>query len=182
MPETLSEIREAARLVLVRLALVSHAPAGRMDAMPRTRGTPEHGKPTGDAHPPAEVLRDRLEQADSVIAARRVLDEARAELERTLRRPFAVHETETAEGLAERIVLDGAGWTSAEVALAMHCLPRFVRSARLSYGRDPETGLTPPDGDPWEVARSLHAAGRSLRAIERLTGLARSTLHDRLTA
>lgn len=181
MPESLPEIREATRLVLVRLALVSHAPAGRMDAMPRTRGTPEHRKPTGDAHPPAEVLRDRLEQADSVIAARRVLDEARAELQRTLRRPFATQQTETADELAERIVLDGAGWLADDVAVAMRCLPRFVRASRLAFGRDPETGLSAPQGDPWEVARSLYAAGRSLRVIERLTGLARSTLHERLS-
>ena len=181
MSETLAEILDNARPILIRLALVSHAPAGRLDAMPRTHGTPEHRRPPGDAHPPAERYRDRLQAATSPVEARRVLDEARAELERTLRRPLAVERVETAEEFAERIVLDGAGWTADEVALAVHCLPRFVRAARLGYGRDPEDGLTPPDGDPMAVARRLYGEGRSLRTIERLTGLPRSTLHDRLS-
>lgn len=179
MPETLQEIREAARPILIRLALVSHAPAGRLDAMPRTHGTPEHRKPPGEAHPPAEVFRDRLQRACTRAEARRVLDEASAELERTLRRPLAVESIETAEDLAERIVLDGAGWTADDVALATHCLPRFVRAARLAFGRDPESGLTPPDGEPMEVARRLRDEGRSYRTIARLTGIPRSTLFDR---
>lgn len=166
--------------MLIRLALVSHAPAGRMDAMPRTRGTPEHRRPPGEAHPEAEFLAHRLSQTLSRLEALAIVDEIRAELAHATRRALPPDTTETAEEMAERVVGDGAGWEVADVALAFRCLPSFVRTARLTYGRDPETGLTPPDGDPMEVARSLVAQGRSLYAVASLTGVPRSTLRYRL--
>lgn len=180
MGQTIEDIRAQARPVLVRLALVSSAPAGRMDAMPRSRGTPEHRRPPGEVLPVAEVLALRLDRIETVELAREVLDEARAELAHALRRGMAYDATETADDLAERIVEDGCGWPVDDVVLAMRCLPSFVRRARLTAGRDPETGLTPPDSDPMEVARVLADAGRSTRTIERLTGVPRSTLRYRL--
>lgn len=180
MGNTLADIRAQARPLLVRLAMISHAPAARMDAMPRTRGTPEHRRPPGESRPEAEHFRDRLEGAKSVAAALVILDELRAELAHATRRAMAHDTTETMDELAERVVEDGAGWTVADVALAMRCLPSFVRRARLTYGRDPETGYTPPDADPMYVAEVLHSMGRSTRTIERLTGIPRSTLRYRL--
>lgn len=178
--QSLDEIKESARPILIRLALVSQAPAGRLDAMPRSHGTPEHRRPPGEAHPVAERLAESLRATRSKTQALAIVDEARVELQRATRRAMPPDTTETAEDLAERIVEDGAGWTVDEVALACRCLPSFVRASRLSLGRDPETGYTPPDGDPMAVARVLHDAGRSLRTIARLTGVPRSTLYDRL--
>lgn len=177
---TLEEIRESARPILMRLALISEAPAGRIDAMPRTHGTPEHRKPTGNGRPVAEQLARRLASIDTVECALAIVEEARAELARCLRRAMALDTTETAEELADRIVEDGIGWPVDDVTLAMRCPPGFVRRSRLDRGRDPETGKTTPNGEPMEVARTLYEGGRSLRTIERLTGIPRSTLHDRL--
>ena len=177
---TLDEIKASARPYLIRLAFVSQAPAGRMDAMPRSRGTPEHRKPPGESKPEAEILAHRLAKSLSRIDALAIVDEIRAELSHATRRSMAVEHYETVEELAERIILDGPGWAVADVALACRCLPSFVRTARLTYGRDPETGLTPPDGDPMEVARSLVEQGRSLYTVASLTGVPRSTLRYRL--
>jgi hypothetical protein len=178
--QTIEDIRTQARPVLVRLALVSSAPTGRMDAMPRTHGTPEHRRPPGEAIPVAEHLAHRLSQVISVREAAALLDEARAELSHALRRGMAYDATETSDELAERIIEDGCGWPVADVARAMRCLPSFVRRAREAVGRDPETGLTLPDADPMDAARVLAEAGRSTRTIERLTGIPRSTLRYRL--
>jgi hypothetical protein len=177
---TLDEIKQSARPVLVRLALVSHAPSGRMDAMPRTHGTPEHRRPPGEANPEAEVLAHRLSVSTSLVEATGIVDEIRSELAHATRRALPPDTTETAEDMAERIVSDGVGWTVDDVSRAMHCTRPFVRTARLSFGRDPETGFTPPDGDPMNVARELHAAGRSLYTVAALTGVPRSTLRYRL--
>jgi hypothetical protein len=177
---SLSEIKQSARPFLVRLAFVSQAPAGRMDAMPRTRGTPEHSRPPGEAHPEAEHLAHRLARSTSSVEASAIVDEIRAELSHATRRALPMDATETAQDMAERIIEDGVGWTADEVALACRCLPSFVRASRLAFDRDPETGKTPPDGDPVEVARVLRDQGRSWRTIERLTGVAHSTLRYRL--
>jgi hypothetical protein len=152
---SLAEIKHSARPLLVRLAFVSHAPAGRLDAMPRSRGTPEHRKPPGEALPEAERLAHRLAETTSSVAAQAVVDEIRAELSHATRRAVPPDTTETAGEMAERIVEDCVGWSAEDVARALYCLRSFVRAARLSYGRDPETGKTAPDGDPVEVARVL---------------------------
>lgn len=180
MSQSLAEIKSSARPFLVRLAFVSQAPAGRMDAMPRTRGTPDHGRPPGEAHPEAERLARLLADAISRQRALAIVDEIRAELAHATRRAMVVDRTETADEMAERIIADGAGWTVADVSLACRCLPSFVRGARLRYGRDPETGYTLPDGDPMEVALVLVAQGRSLYTVASLTGIPRSTLRYRL--
>jgi hypothetical protein len=180
MAQTLAEIKDSARPLLIRLALVSHAPAGSYGAKPRHRGTPEHRRPPGEAYPEAERLSDALSRAVSASAALAVVDEIRVELARATRRAVPPDATETAEDLAERIVEDCAGWSAADVALACRCLPSFVRASRLSLGRDPETGYTVPDGDPMEVAATLYGMGRSFRTISRLTGVPLATLHRRL--
>jgi hypothetical protein len=178
--QTIYDIHTQARPLLVRLAMISHAPAARMDAMPRTRGTPEHRRPPGEARPEAEQFRDRLEGAKTVAAALAILDELRTELAHSQRRAMAQGTTETAADLAERIVEDGAGWAVSDVSIACRCTGSFVRRSRLTFGRDPETGYTPPDADPMHVAEVLHDLGRSTRTIERLTGIPRSTLRYRL--
>jgi hypothetical protein len=130
----LDEIKANARPMLVRLALVSHAPAGRMDAMPRTHGTPEHRRPPGEAHPEAERLAHRLAETLSRSEALAIVDEIRVELERATRRTMATSAIETREELDERIV-EAVGWPVDLVAAAMRCPESWVRSARVAVGR-----------------------------------------------
>lgn len=161
--------------------MVSTAPASRLDAMPRTRGTPEHRRPTGEATPTWESLARALDAAETVEEVVRVGQRVRAEVVAATRRTMVRSTTESATELAERIVGDGAGWPADDVATAMRCNVSFVTRARLAAGRDPETGLLPRDADPYELASELRAQGRSYRTIAALTGIPRSTLHDRLS-
>lgn len=114
--------------------------------------------------------------------ARTLLDEARAELDAWLRRPLAHDTTETWEELAARIVGDGWGVTAQECAMAMRCTPTMVRRARLAEMRHPDTGYHLPEApDPITWAIELDRMGLSLREIEGITGVAKSTLHDRIS-
>lgn len=149
--------------------------------MPRTRGTPDHRRPTGELHPPHERLAVELHSARTVQEVIAVGQRAQSELTAATRRTMVRSTTESATELAARIVSDGAGWDVEDVCMAMRCNPSFVTRARLAAGRDPDSGYLPRDGDPFEVALELRAAGRSYRAIERLTGIPRSTLYDRLS-
>jgi len=147
--------------------------------MPRTRGTPEHRPPPGDSNPPEEALGQELLRAETVGQVEAIGVRAHATLIAATRRRLVASTVETADELAARIVEDGEGWDADEVATAMRCTPTFVRRARLGHGRDPEDGRQ-PSGDPMAVACELRRRGRSLRAIAALTGVPRSTLHDRL--
>lgn len=180
MPDSIAAVLEEARPVLLRLAMVSHAPALRLGAVRGSNGAHESSRPPGELIPDAEYFHNRLQRSETVSDARETLSEARACLAGVLRRAMAHVPGESAVELAARITEDGAGWTAEDVAQAMRVTPTFVRRARLLAGRDPENGLTPPDADPMVLAVELFAAGRSLRTIARLTGIPRSTLHDRL--
>jgi hypothetical protein len=180
MSETIEDVRAEAGPVLLRLALVSHAPASRIGSVRSSNGAHDSSRPSGDAMPDAEYYRDRIERSETVPEARTALTEARGCLAGLLRRAMARVPGETALELAERIVDDGEGWEPRAVADAMRCTPTFVRRARLLLGRDPETGRLTAGGDPMAVAVELRAAGRSFRTIARLTGIPRSTLADRL--
>jgi hypothetical protein len=176
------DVRREARPVLLRLMMLSHAPAARMGSVRTGNGAHESSRPPGELHTAAERYRDSLSNSSlSVKEARAILTDARAELMRTMRRPMANGTTETLEEYTERIVNDGCGWPVDDVASALHCTPTFVRRVRLACGRDPETGNTPPDADPWELAQTLRMEGRSYRTIAALTGIPRSTLADRLS-
>lgn len=108
-------------------------------------------------------------------------DAARHDYDTTVRRPLAPDTTETWEELAARIVRDGWGCTADDCAMAMRCTPSMARRARLAEMRHPDTGYALParmDAVAWAV--QLDAAGLSVREIAMVTGVAKSTLHDRL--
>jgi hypothetical protein len=177
---SIDAIRRAAKPVLVRLMLISNAPVMRLGSVRGMNGAHESSRPPGESYPDAEHFAFRLECASTVAEARAAYIEARAALMRALRRPMAPGTTETLEEYMERAVNDGEGWTAEDAADALRCTPTFLRRLRLAAGRDPETGLLPPTSDPWALARQLHDGGRSVRTISALTGIPRSTLHDRL--
>jgi hypothetical protein len=89
----------------------------------------------------AQVLAEQLDQVGNDIAAiERVLRLARAELDRTVRRPLAAVYAETADDLAALVVERGEGFAASEVSVALRETPTFVRRARLAAGVDPGCG------------------------------------------
>lgn len=112
-----------------------------------------------------------------------VLEEAQAEFDAYVRRPLAPDTTETWEELASRIVSDGWGIIAMDCAVAMRCTVSMVRRARLAQLRHPDTGYALPDElarDPLSWAMQLDGVGLTLREVESITGVPKSTLHDRL--
>jgi hypothetical protein len=168
-----------ARPLLANLELVSSAPTQRLGAVVTGGRTWEHSQPPGESHPLWEHFSERLRGAETLPAGLAIIAEMTDALTYARRRPMATVTGETADDLAERIIEDGEDWAPSDVALAMRCTPTFVRRARLAHNRDPESGQLLDKADPWALARELHGR-RSLRTIERLTGIPRSTLHDRL--
>jgi hypothetical protein len=79
-------------------------------------------------------------------------------------------------------VSDGWGVSADDCARAMRCTPTMVRRARLAEMRHPDNGYVLPDGhDPITWAVELDSIGLTLRQIEAVTGVPRTTLHYRLT-
>jgi DNA-binding IclR family transcriptional regulator len=170
---------DSARPVLMRMALLSN---GKVAALERSRGgESERVGPSGNAHPLYERWAERIASAPDAETARALLEAAEAELGAQLRRPLAPDTTETLDELMARIVQDGWGITAEECAVAMRCTPTLVRRARLEARRHPDTGYALPEfeGDVWKWARRLDQVGLSVRQIEALTALPKSTLHRR---
>jgi hypothetical protein len=136
--------------------------------------------PPGEGAPMVDRWARRFAGAESDSSLAALVEEAEAELRAWVHRPLAPASVETWEELAERIVRDGWGVTAQECAVAMRCTPTMVRRARLAELRHPETGYSLPEfEDPMEWARALDDAGLTLRQIEAVTGVAKSTIHDR---
>jgi hypothetical protein len=166
-------VLDAARPVLTRMALLSYGSVQVMGR--RVNGGDDARAPSGESSPMAEKWA-------ALLAAKptfETLDAARAELGSWLRRPLVPETTETLEELCARVVSDGWGITADECAVAMRCTPTLVRRARLAELRHPDTGRSLPErgagGKGWALA--LDACGLSLRQIEGLTGVPKSTLH-----
>jgi hypothetical protein len=149
---------------------------------PRSRSAVRQSRPQGESFPMAERWADIFERAHP-DALPELLDEAQAELDAWLHRPLAPDTTETLEELGARIVRDGWGISADECARAMRCTPTLVRTARLAEGKHPETGHSLParESDAMSWALRLNMAGLSLREIEALTGVPKTTLHRRLS-
>jgi DNA-binding IclR family transcriptional regulator len=152
--------------------LGAHSRSAAGQVMPPGESAPMHDRwaLVFDRHHEPERLRD-------------LLAEARAELDGWLRRPLAPDTTETLEELCARIVTDGWGVTADDCSRAMRCTPTLVRRARLAATRHPESGYHLPvrTVDPWRWAHQLDSAGLSVRQIAALTGVPKSTLHERLS-
>jgi hypothetical protein len=130
--------------------------------------------PAGEDRPPFEHWIEKWETA--VDEERPAIEAAaRAELEAWRRRTEPVPDGETLDDLKARILHDGQGWTPQEVALAMRVTPTLVRKVRVEGERDPEYGR--PDGS-LQKGIALLSQGLSLRQVERITGIPKSTLHD----
>lgn len=174
-------IRLQAREVLLRMALVSYG--GTMRFGDRRGGESDRIGPPGESSPMVDQWARVFDAAKTREALRDWVEAAKAEIDAYMRRPLAPDTVESLEELCERIVRDGWGVTAEECALAMRCTPTLARRARLASLRHPETGYPLPEREPdahaW--ARKLDRAGLSVRQIEVLTGIPKSSVHDRLT-
>lgn len=168
------------RALLIRMALVSYGGVQRFGGR---RGESGALGPPGESSPMHDKWAVVFVGAADPDMARRLTEEAQAELDAWVRRPLAPDTTETWEEIAARIVGDGWGLASEECAMAMRCTPTMVRRARLAEMRHPDTGYhLPAPHDPITWAIQLDGLGLTLRQIETVTGVAKSTLHDRLRA
>jgi hypothetical protein len=131
--------------------------------------------PAGESAPPLLYWLDKLACSESMEEFAAVAERMKAELDAWRRRPDPPPEGESMDELKSRVLSDGEGWTPHEVALAMRITPTFVRNVRTEAERDPQTGR--PDV---RLARGLRLLGEgfSLRQVERITGVPKSTLHD----
>jgi DNA-binding IclR family transcriptional regulator len=168
-----------ANAVLVRMALISH---GATMPLGIRRGDSGRIMPPGERRPMHEVWGERIDAAPSAGARAVVVEQAHGALMAYIRRQFVVTTAESYDELAERIVTDGWGLDADECARAMRCTPTLIKRARLDARRHPDTGYALPDETPDRMAwaRALRADGLSLRDVQTLTGLPKSTLHDRL--
>lgn len=165
--------------MLIRMALLSYGGVQRHGGR---RGESGSIGPPGESSPLHHKWAVVFVQAADPDMARRLTEEAQAELESWVRRPLAPDTTETWEELAARIVGDGWGIEADECARAMRCTPTMVRRARLAEMRHPDTGYHLPHApDPLSWAIQLDRLGLTLRQIEAITGVAKSTLHGHLT-
>lgn len=166
------------RQVLLDLELTSTARAQAIVPVVSC-SPPSSTAPCGD-DTPATYWRARFGDARDDDEARALVEQARAELRAIRRRAFAPMRYETADELAERVVVEGEGVDALHVAIALRCTPTFVRRARLAQGRDPEFGRV-VDLDVLEP-RALLDAGLSVRQAAAVLGVPRSTLHGRARA
>ena len=131
--------------------------------------------PQGEDAPPLLYWLEKLAASTSLEEFTQTAELMRAELDAWRRRPDPPPQGESMDELKRRVLTDGKGWTPHEVALAMRITPTFVRNVRNEAERDPQTGR--PDN---RLARGLKLLedGLSLRQVERITGVPKSTLHD----
>lgn len=163
------------RQTLTELTLTSTASA-RAFVSAVSSSPPESRAPTGGASP-ADHWRSLFNTAGSEHERRAALRGARSELSHIRRRRFAVGVVRDGDDLRARVLAEGEGAHADVVARALRCTPTFVRRVRVSAGRDEHGHVLAIELDP----RALRDAGLSLRAISAATGIARSTLHDRLS-
>lgn len=131
--------------------------------------------PAGEGAPPLLYWLDKLARAESMEEFAATAERMKAELEAWRCRPDPPPEGETMDELKARVISDGEDWTPQEVALALRVTPTFVRNVRTEAERDPQTGR--PDVR-LERGLKLLNKGFSLRQVERITGVPKSTLHD----
>jgi hypothetical protein len=131
--------------------------------------------PQGESDPPLDYWLEQLALARTTDELLRIAERMRRELEAWRRRPDPPPPGETLDDLKHRLLTEGKGWTPQEVALAMRVTPTFVRNVRTEAERDPETGRA---DQRLSGALGMLAEGMSLRQVERITGIPRSTLHD----
>lgn len=132
--------------------------------------------PQGEAEPPLLYWLDKLARCGSMEEFAATADAMRSELEAWRRRPDPPPPGETLDDLKQRVLSEGKGWDPKDVALSMRVTPTFVRNVRTEADRDPETGR--PDERLKRALKLLREGELSLRQIEAVTGVPKSTLHD----
>jgi hypothetical protein len=135
--------------------------------------------PQGESDPPLLYWMDKLACCVTLEEFAATAELMRSELDAWRRRPDPPPPGETIGDLKRRVLGEGRGWTPQEVALAMRVTPTFVRGVRTEAERDPQTGHADN-----RLARGLKLLGEgfSLRQVERITGVPKSTLHDAMKA
>jgi hypothetical protein len=161
------------RTVIVGFAMLQYGSTQRLGR--NVRGAEPAALPQGEGFPPLEHWLTLLARAQTLEEMRTITELAAHELRAWQRRPEPPPQGESFDELKRRILREGQGWTPKEVALAMRVTPTLVRNVRTEADRDPEYGR--PDGS-LKHGLALLSEGLSLRQVERITGIPKSTLFD----
>lgn len=142
------------------------------------RGAEGGPLPGGESDPPLDHWIGLWIEARSSHERVLIVAAARSELQSWKRRQDPAPEGETGEQMINRLIKEGEGWTTRDVALAFRCTPSMVRRWRAEHDRNPETGRL--EGTLAQ-AKDLMASGNyTLRQVAMLTGIPKSTIHDAL--
>jgi hypothetical protein len=171
------------RQILARLTLLSH---GRTQTFGgRTTGTSERDpRPQGEANPPQDRYAERWNTlpADDTDGRRKVIDDARRELEATLKAPRMRLVEETWEQRRKYILENSDGWEARIVARVKNVGIRDVHRAREETSRDLETGRAyrvvrlPVSEERVRRAREMDARGMTARQIGLRLGVSADTV------
>ena len=130
---------------------------------------PESMEPLGDADPPHLLYARRYAGCRTDAQRSQVIEEATAELQ-AIQHTRAKPATETPSQREGRIIREGEGWHSREVAVAHRMLEREVWAIRRRHLRDKDYGRVVEAKDLTTVerrqrVRELKAAGMTTRSI-----------------
>jgi hypothetical protein len=167
--------------VLLELMMLMHGTTQSWN--PTTSGSRERDpRPPGEAHPIAEHYATAYAAASNEIAKRRVLHEARDELQAWRGHGTRRHAGETREELEDRILKDGRGFDAHTVAIRFDTNAGRIRKLRVANGCLPDTGYPLPGVELDQVrsperVRDLHEQGYTLRQITTITKVSKSHVH-----
>jgi hypothetical protein len=159
------ERRELAmRQVLANLELLMHGTTTNFSSEGGGDGAGTK-QPTGELHPPHLLWRERWEQAASDDARRRVLENAKADLE-----SYRKGTKSTVEGMnwEELLLADGAGHSPEMVGQHYKLSPHHVRRIRKRHDRGTEDGLELKPKDKQESGTEKLAADKRRAEVVRM--------------
>jgi len=159
------ERRELAmRQVLANLELLMHGTTTNFSSEGGGDGSGTK-QPTGELHPPHLLWRERWEQAASDDARRRVLENAKADLE-----SYRKGTKSTVEGMnwEELILADGEGYSPEMVAQRYGISEHHVRRMRKRHDRGTEDGIETNPKAKQETTTEKIAAGKRRAEVARM--------------
>lgn len=158
------------RQVLAELELISHGTITNYNPS-MSIGEKADPRPPGGSGAEHIFWRHRYEQASTDDGRRKVIREAREELDKLRRQePSTRSAGETTLERNVRIVKEGEGFSARQVAIHFNCGERDVRKARMAAGREPELGkqVSSRPQEKAEKARELIGQGVSTREASRI--------------
>jgi hypothetical protein len=173
----MASLTPAARTVLARLELIQHGTTTSYNPAKGSRNSEDPASPPGESDPPHLRWRAAMDACEDA-ALPIVIDRALVELEHCLHRPLAPVRGETMGELKGRVIA-ASGHPARDVAYALRCTERLVRTTRAEAGQDMDNGRPLPASEPTDRvghARELVAGGLTMRQTAAVLGVAHTTV------